>query len=431
MRKSRSPQPSKKKRLPSPALLSLAALVAAIVLSCFTPVHVGVLSAAAAFLIGQLAAGMKPQAVAAGFPVSLFLTLTGITLLFAIAQVNGTLGQIARRAVRLARGNRAIIPLVFFLLALLIGAIGPGGIAAAALLAPVAMPIAAECGISPLLMIVMLANGANAGTFSPIAPTGIIARDLMQRIGLADPAWPNFWNTLLAQTVVAFGGYLALGGWKSFGAAPVEPHLLDASSAEPVTSQQWLTLGAIAMLLLGVIALRMDVGVAAFVAASMLGLARAADEDAVWRAVPWSVIFLVCGVTMLVSIAEKTGGMDLFTGLLARVATPGSIPAVMALVTGVVSVYSSSSGVVMPAFLPAIPGLVEKLGGGDPLMIAYSVNVGAHLVDVSPLSTIGALCLAGTVASQNRERLFRQLLIWGWSMSLLGAIVCQLLFGYR
>ena len=53
---------------------------------------------------------------------------------------------------------------------------------------------------------------------------------------------------------------------------------------------------------------------------------------------PWSVIFLVCGVTMLVSIAEKTGGMDLFTSLLARLASPSTIPGVMALVTGFVSV---------------------------------------------------------------------------------------------
>ena len=134
---------------------------------------------------------------------------------------------------------------------------------------------------------------------------------------------------------------------------------------------------------------------------------------------------------MLVAIAEKTGGMDLFTGLLARLATPSTIPGVMAFVTGLVSIYSSSSGVVMPAFLPTIPGLVEKLGGGNPLMIAYSVNVGAHLVDVSPLSTIGALCLAAVPATENRAVVFRQLLIWGWAMSLIGAVLCQLLFGYR
>ena len=412
----------------SPALLSLAALLAAIVLSCVTPVHIGILSAAAAFLIGHFAAGMKPQAVAAGFPVTLFLTLTGITLLFAIAQVNGTLDQIARRSVRLARGNRGLIPLVFFALAVVLGAIGPGGIAAAALLAPVALPAAAECGISSLLMIVMLANGANAGTFSPIAPTGIIAQGLMERIGLFGQAWPNFWNTLMAQTVVAMGGFVVLGGWRLFRLPPAEMH---AAGIAELDSRQYLTLGAIALLVVAVVGFGADAGAAAFVAAAVLGLARAADEDRVWRATPWSVIFLVCGVTMLVSIAEKTGGLDLFTSMLARLASPSTIPGVMAAVTGFVSVYSSSSGVVMPAFLPTIPGLVEKLGGGNPLMIAYSVNVGAHLVDVSPLSTIGALCLAGVPATQDRAKIFRQLLIWGWSMCLLGAIVCQLLFGYR
>ena len=62
--------------------------------------------------------------------------------------------------------------------------------------------------------------------------------------------------------------------------------------------------------------------------------------------------------------------------------------------TGLVSVYSSTSGVVLPAFLPSVPGLVAKLGGGNPLAIASSILIGGHLVDVSPLSTIGALCIA-------------------------------------
>jgi hypothetical protein len=64
-------------------------------------------------------------------------------------------------------------------------------------------------------------------------------------------------------------------------------------------------------------------------------------------------------------------------------------------------------------------------------MIAYSVNVGAHLVDVSPLSTIGALCIAAVPPSPGRELLFRNLLVWGWSMALVGAAACQLFFGFR
>ena len=111
---------------------------------------------------------------------------------------------------------------------------------------------------------------------------------------------------------------------------------------------------------------------------------------------PWSVIVMMSGVTVLIALMERTGGLDLFTAALARLATPGTITGVIAFVTGLISVYSSTSGVVLPAFLPTIPGLIERLGGGDPLAIAASMNVGAHLVDLSPLSTTGALCLAAS-----------------------------------
>ena len=83
----------------------------------------------------------------------------------------------------------------------------------------------------------------------------------------------------------------------------------------------------------------------------------------------------------------------------------------------------------MPAFLPGVPGLVEKLGGGDPLAITSSILVGGHLVDVSPLSTIGALCVAGAGTGEDRKLLFNRVLAWGMSMSVVGGVICQLAFG--
>ena len=56
---------------------------------------------------------------------------------------------------------------------------------------------------------------------------------------------------------------------------------------------------------------------------------------------------------------------------------------VVALLTGLVSVYSSTSGVVLPAFLPMVPGLAAELPGASALAIASSMNIGGHLVDVS------------------------------------------------
>jgi hypothetical protein len=132
---------------------------------------------------------------------------------------------------------------------------------------------------------------------------------------------------------------------------------------------------------------------------------------------------------MLVTTAERAGGLQLFTTLLATLATPATLNGVIAFVTGAISTASSTSGVVLPTFLPTVPGLVQQVGGGDPLAVALSINVGASLVDVSPLSTIGAICVAAIAAPEVARDLFRKMLIWGVSMTLVGAALCQLFAG--
>ena len=104
---------------------------------------------------------------------------------------------------------------------------------------------------------------------------------------------------------------------------------------------------------------------AALTGAALLSLLRAADEKDAIKKMPWSVILMVCGVTVLIGVLSAQRGMDLFTDLLARIATPGTVTFMIALVTGAVSVYSSTSGVVLPAFLPTVPGLAERLGVGS------------------------------------------------------------------
>ena len=411
-------------------LLSLIALLVAILISCFTRRHVGLLSIAFAFIIGVLLGGMKVQEIVAGFPASLFVTLVGVTLLFAQANVNGTLEKVSNLSLRLARGNAGAIPILFFFLAFTLAAVGPGNIAATALLAPVAMVAAGRAGIPAFLMAIMICNGASAGAFSPIAPTGVIANRLMTDIGLQGAAWRNFLNTFIAQSFVAFAGYFVLGGAKLLTRkTAVEDQPATGPDANSFTAQQRLTLAVIAALIAAVIFFNLDVTIGAFIGVAILSLSGCADEKAAIKEAPWNAILMVCGVMMLVAMMEKAGGMDLFTSLLARISSKTTITGTIALVTGAISVYSSSSGVVLPAFLPAIPGLVEKLGGGDPLTIAYAINVGAHLVDVSPLSTLGALCISNAAETENRATVFNQMLAWGLSMCLVGALVCFVFFG--
>lgn len=75
----------------NPAFASLLALFVALILSMATRINVGIVAAALAWLVGVYVAGFKPEAVLAGFPGSLFITLTGVTLLFACAEINSTL----------------------------------------------------------------------------------------------------------------------------------------------------------------------------------------------------------------------------------------------------------------------------------------------------------------------------------------------------
>ena len=136
---------------------------------------------------------------------------------------------------------------------------------------------------------------------------------------------------------------------------------------------------------------------------------------------------MVCGVTVLIGVLSAQRGIDLFTDLLARLATPGTVTLVIAFVTGAVSVYSSTSGVVLPAFLPTYSRPRRALWNADPMAIASSMNVGGHLVDLSPLSTIGALCIAALHNEADGKKLFNQLLA-GLSMMVVGAIICWILF---
>ena len=419
------------------AAISLGALLVAIVVSCTIRLHVGFLAISLAWVVGVYVAGMSARDVMSGFPTRLFLTLAGVTLLFSQAQINGTLDRVAYRAVQYARGNVGVMPMMFFLLAFGLASIGPGNIAATALVAPMAMAVSWQVGVPPFLMAIMVGMGANAGSLSPIAPTGVIVNGVMDQIGLGGFALHTYLNNMMAHTIVVFVAYFTLGGVRLLGRRHEGAVLVptgggdskpggDAAANMDFDRTHLTTLAMIAALILGVIFLSVDVGLGAFAGAVLLSLLKAGDEMEAVKVMPWRVIMMVCGVTVLISVLDATGGLDLFTDILAR-ASAVAPTFIIAASTGFISLYSSTSGVVLPAFLPTVPGLVEQLGV-EPLALASAMNVGGHLVDVSPLSTLGALCMAAAHPSVDSRALFNKLMIWGLSMTVVGGTVCYLLF---
>jgi di/tricarboxylate transporter len=401
----------------SPATASVCALLVAIAASCTSRINVGLVAIPLAWAAGAYA-GRPAEAILAGFPSSLFVTLAGVTVLFTLAEVNGTVPLVARRLLGLARGRHALVPPLIFLIACVISTVGPGAIVSVALVAPVGMALGTRAGLSPFLTALMIGNGANAGNLSPLSTVGIIANTRMASVGLGGHEWKVWSANFLAHSLVALAAYALL--IRFAGAEATAPEI-----SERLTRRQWLTLAVIGVWIAGVVGFAAPIGLSAFAAAAVIVLASASDETGAIRRMPWSAIIMVCGVTMLVALVEKTGGMDVFTSMLAKLARPATINGVIAFVTGLISTYSSTSAVVLPTFLPTVPGLVQQVGGGDPLAVALSINVGASLVDVSPLSTLGALCVAAVADAAVARDLFRKLLLWGFSMSVVGALLCQ------
>jgi di/tricarboxylate transporter len=394
-------------------------------------VNVGVLAFALAWILGVVGGGGSDLVVKT-FPAQLFVTLAGVTLLFAAADANGTLERLAAAALKLARGDARALPILLFFIACAVSTVGPGAIASVALVAPMAMAVGRRGGVSPFLTALAVTNGANAGNLSPVSAVGVIANTKMAEAGLGGHEMKVWAANFFAHVIVGAVAYFALGGLRLRGRDAVDAGGavdVPAAPAAGFSRPQWWTLAVIAAWIAAVIVAQVPLGPAAFAGAALLILIRAAEETDALRRMPWPAILMVTGMSALVGVVERTGGMALFTSLLARLALPSTVNALVAFVTGVISTYSSTSGVVLPAFLPTVPGLVRELGGGDPLAIALSINVGASIVDVSPLSTLGALCVAAIADPEVSKDLFRRLMIWGLSMTVVGALLCQLFAG--
>ena len=187
----------------TPQLISIYALVAMFVVATLWPINMGVLAFVGAFLVGTLFAGQETADIIDGFPGGLFLTLVGITWLFALAQNNGTIDWLVRLAVRAVKGRIAAIPWIMFLISALltsVGAVSPGAVA---IIAPIALGFAFRYQISPLLMGLMVVHGAQAGGFSPISIYGGITNGVVAEAGLPLSPMTTFAASFFVNAAVA------------------------------------------------------------------------------------------------------------------------------------------------------------------------------------------------------------------------------------
>jgi di/tricarboxylate transporter len=396
----------------SPEVACIVGLVLLFVLGTVLPVNMGALAFVMAFVVGGLFVDMPAVAVLAGFPGDLFVTLVGITYLFAIAQNNGTIDWLVRQAVRSVRGHAAAIPWMMFLVTALltsVGAVSPGAVA---IIAPVALRFSQQYRINPLLMGLMVIHGAQGGGFSPMSIYGGITNQVVARAQLAGNDMHLFLASLIFNLLIAVVVFFVFGGRSLLAQPAVRVEPVDTSQStgsKRLTYPQVLTLIGLIALGVGTLVFELNVGLVAITIAVVLTVLFPKDQARAVDQIHWSTVLLICGVVTYVAVLQKGGAVAYVGESVSNAGAPLIGALLLCYVGGIVSAFASTVGV-LGAIIPlAVPLLM--LGQVDAVSVVAALAISSSVVDVSPFSTNGALVLA-SAHGIDRESLYRKLLAY-------------------
>ena len=344
---------------------------------------------------------LSTKDVVSGFSTSLFVQMVGVTYLFAIINGNGTLELLAKKIVNKVPART--IPFVMFLIGMVLSAVGPGSIPCLAIIPVIAIPISISAGINPIMTAIIGDMGAMAGRMSPLTPEAAVVRGLMEEQNLNGNTVPIMICTIVTTLICAALVYIYYRGWKV-----EKPMQTDEKEVLPkFTWQQMASIAGLLLLAFGVLVLSWNVGLTGFLIGSVLCILGCGKEKKAIAGVPWNVIIMVLGVGILMNVISLSGGVDLLVSALEKVMGEKSAAPVIALLAGIMSFFSSGLGVVFPTLVPICGGLASGIGADGVYLVAMVV-IGGTIAGYTPISTTGALIMAGVAQQKDSEERFPQ-----------------------
>ena len=382
-------------------LVSLIVLLLAIVIGFARNANVGILCVGFSMIL-SIVYKIDIKIVIAGLSSSLFIQMVGITYLFAIIQGNGTLELLARKMVRLVGTKTHLIPFVMYILGFIVCAIGPGAIPSLAIIPVIAIPVAVSAGVNPIMTAIIGDLGVMSGRMSPLTPESAVVRELMKQQGLEANTIPIMICLTFTALICVVLVYIYYKGWK------VEK--VEATTKEKLPSfepKQWLSILGLVVLAVGALFFSWNVGFTGFLVGSILIVLGCADEKKAISAIPWNVILMVLGVGILMNVITVSGGIDIMVAALEKVMSKTIAAMVMGVVAGIMSFFSSGLGVVFPTLIPTAAGLSGGLGVSAIELVSVIV-IGGTVAGFTPVSTTGALIMAGVSQQKDAEEKFPQ-----------------------
>jgi len=446
----------------SAPVLSIVILAAMFLLATVLPLNMGALAFVGAFLLGTVVLGMSTSDILANFPGGLFLTIVGVTYLFAIAQNNGTIDLLVRGAVRLVGSRVALIPWVMFAITAVITAVGALSPAAVAIIAPIALSFAGKYKISPLLMGMMVIHGAQAGGFSPIAVYGVTVNGILAKTDLAFSPTALFLSSLIFNVVIALVLFVVLGGkkllsskvshfveqaaearmavsvgakagpdvpFKGFGSGMYGPRDpagdgVAATKERSARIPQLVTIGGLIALAVIALGFKVDVGFVSITIAIVLALVSPAAQKGAINKISWSTVLLICGMLTFVGVLEEAGTIEFVSNGVAGMGMPLVAALLICYIGAVVSAFASSTAILAALIPLAVPFL--STGEIGAVGVICALAVAATIVDVSPFSTNGALVLANAPEGVDKDKFYKQILGYSGIVIVAGPLLAWL-----
>lgn len=370
-------------------VLSLLFLIGAIVLGFTKKLNVGIVSVGLAFVLG-LISGVDTNVILSGFPSKLFMTLLGTMFFFCLLQENHTLELLSKKMVAMVGRKTFLIPIIIYVVSYVLSAAGPGAISVQSVMIIFAVSLSVQMHASPILMGSMAILGAVGGTASPIALSGIIVTDLTEEMGMSGVAFPVFLGVSVANLMCAVILYIVFKGYKM-----KSEDTITKEDLPKFNRSQIICIIALLVMVVAVVVFRYDVGLVSFALAFVLLFFGVVNEKAALKLIPWSVLLLITGVSILMAVTKELGGITLLSDLLASMMNRITAGPIIALTSGLMSWFSSANGVVLPTLIPTVQDIVANVGGNvTAVELIMAIVGGATVAGISPLSTGGSLILA-------------------------------------
>lgn len=410
-------------------IIALILFLGVIVLAFVRKNNAGILALAVGVIAVRIF-GMDEKELYGAISNSMFTTLVGITLLFAIVNSTGALKLVAEKIVAVSGKRVWLIPIAVFIAGFIVAGVGPGAIPALAIIPAMAVPVAITVGYNPVMLALIGECGLMAGRMTPITPEGQIITTVAESVGIENVMPAILACQTLSTIVFSIVLFVIFKGYKL--KKPI--NIIDSKNIEKFNVKQIISLISILVMIAFIIFFDMNVGLAAFSVSAILLLFNIAEDGECIKAIPWSTIVMVLGVGAMMTIVDAAGGIDLMSNALSSLMNSKTATPIMSISAGLMSMVSSALAVVYPTMMPMCVDIAKSVGGVDPLALIAAVGVGGSLAGVSPLSTGGALILAAMGSSKkdfNKEeqnKVFVQLFIMSAVGLLVIAVVSVLFF---